>query len=323
MKKIYFILVMSLIFSCGGELQPKRYEIEGFAQGTTYKIVYYDTKESIRKAEIDSLLLIFDNSCSSYNTTSLISRLNRGETDTVDTYITDCERMAREIYEISEGAYDITCQPLINAYGFLRENKADTVNLDSILPLVGHDKLKIENGRLIKTDPRVAIDLNSIAQGYSVDLVSEYIAEKGLRNFLVEIGGEIYASGQKSDTAMWKVGVDKPIDGNMTAGNDLQMVLTLRDKGLNTSGNYRKFYESKGERINHIIDPRTGNSHSNDMLSATVIAPTTALADGLATMMMVIGSDRCKEFLMSRKDIEGYIIYHKGDTIQTFSTLKQ
>lgn len=323
MKNLYYILFISLIFGCSGEQQPKRYEIEGFAQGTTYKIVYYDTKESVSKAEIDSLLLIFDNSCSSYNTTSLISRLNRGETDTVDTYITDCERMAREIYEISEGAYDITCQPLINAYGFLREDKADTVNLDSILPLVGHDKIKIENGRLIKTDPRVAIDLNSIAQGYSVDLVSEYIAAKGLRNFLVEIGGEIYASGQKSDTAMWKVGIDKPIDGNMTAGNDLQMILTLRDKGLNTSGNYRKFYESKGERINHIIDPRTGNSHSNDMLSATVIAPTTALADGLATMMMVIGSDRCKEFLMSRKDIEGYIIYHKGDTIQTFSTLKQ
>lgn len=323
MKNFYSILFLSLVFSCGGEQQPQRHEIEGFAQGTTYKIVYYDTKESIRKAEIDSLLLIFDNSCSSYKTMSLISRLNRGETDTVDTYITDCERMAREIYEISEGAYDITCQPLINAYGFLREDKADTVNLDSILPLIGHDKIKIENGRLIKTDPRVAIDLNSIAQGYSVDLVSEYITAKGLKNFLVEIGGEIYASGQKSDTAMWKVGIDKPIDGNMTAGSDLQTTLTLRNKGLNTSGNYRKFYESKGERVNHIIDPRTGNSHSNDMLSATVIAPTTALADGLATMMMVIGSDKCKAFLMSRRDIEGYIIYHQNDSIKIFSTLNQ
>ncbi|MEG0500082.1 MAG: FAD:protein FMN transferase [Rikenellaceae bacterium] len=323
MKNPVAIFLITLLFGCGNEQKPSRYEIEGFAQGTTYKIVYYDTRESIRKTEIDSLLKAFDQSCSLYDTTSLISRLNRNETDTVDRYITECERIAREIYETSGGAYDITCQPLIRAYGFLRENKADSINLDSILPLIGHSKIKIENGRLIKADPRIAIDLNSIAQGYSVDLVSEYISNRGLKNFLVEIGGEIYCSGQKNDTALWKVGIDKPIDGNMTAGSDLQTTLTLRDKGLNTSGNYRKFYAEKGHRVNHIIDPRTGNSDSNDMLSATVIAPTTVLADGLATMLMVIGSDKCKEFLLSRKDVEGYIIYHHNDTIQTFSTLKQ
>lgn len=323
MKKLLFILCGFLFLSCNATKEPQRFEMTGFAQGTTYKVIYYDLQETFQKSEIDSLLRAFDKSCSLYDTTSLLSRLNRNETDSVDRYITDCERIARELYEISEGAYDITCAPLIRAYGFLRENKADSIQLDSILPLVGHNKIRIENGKLIKADPRIMIDLNSIAQGYSVDLVSQYMSAKGCENFLVEIGGEIYCRGQKSDTAMWKIGIDKPIDGNMTAGSDLQTTIKLKNKGLNTSGNYRKFYEEGGKRVNHIIDPRTGNSGSNDMLSATVIAPTTALADALATMMMVIGSDKCIEFLQGKKEIEAYLIYHKNDSIKTYSTLTE
>lgn len=311
-----------LLLSCGAEKGLQRFEITGFAQGTTYKVIYYELHEMVQKSEIDSLLRLFDKSCSLYDTTSLLSRLNRNETDSVDRYIADCERIARELYETSEGAYDITCAPLVRAYGFLRENKADHINLDSILPLVGHSKLKIENGRLVKTDPRISMDLNSIAQGYSVDLVSDYIRAKGCENFLVEIGGEVYCRGQKSDTAMWKIGIDKPIDGNMTAGSNLETTIRLKNKGLNTSGNYRKFYEEGGKRVNHIIDPRTGDSGSNDMLSATVIAPTTALADALATMMMVIGSEQSIEYLKKNRDeIEGYLIYHKNDSIKTYSTL--
>lgn len=319
MKKILLILSVIALLSC--KSADKRHEIVGFAQGTTYKIIYYNDSETVKQEEIDSLLKEFDKSCSLFDSTSLICRLNRGETDSVDRYITDCEKIAREIYELSDGAYDITCEPLSRAYGFLREQKTDSVNLDSLLQLVGHDKLKIENGKLIKAKPGMSINLNSIAQGYSVDLVSDYLREKGMRNYLVEIGGEIYCSGVKNDTAVWKIGIDKPIDGNMTAGSDLQIIISLTDKGLNTSGNYRKFFMEGTKRINHILDPRTGDSGSNDMLSATVIAKSAVLSDGFATMMMVIGSEKCKEFLNSRDDIQGYIIYHEGDSIKTFSTL--
>lgn len=320
MRKIILVTALIWIFGCNREV--KRYTIEGFAQGSTYKVVYYDTKESIKKWNIDEMLKEFDKSCSLFDSTSLISRLNRGDVDTVDTYIIDCERIARVLYEISEGAYDITSQPLSLAYGFLREAKSESVNLDSIMPLIGHNKIKIENNKLIKADPRMAINLNSIAQGYSVDLVSQYIASKGIENYLVEIGGEIYCSGLKAGGAKWVIGIDKPIDGNMTPGNNLETKIELSNKGLNTSGNYRKFYEKDGKRFNHILDPRTGESDSTDMLSATVIAHSAALSDGLATMMIVIGSKKCKELLLSRSDISGYIVYHENDSIKTFSTIK-
>lgn len=319
MKKFLLILSLIAILSC--DRAQQRYEILGFAQGSTYKVIYINDSQSVNQSEIDNLLNEFNKSCSVFDSTSLISRLNRGETDSVDRYISDCEKIAREIYELSEGAYDITSEPLSRAYGFLRAQKTDTVNLDSLLLIVGHDKIRIENGKMIKSDPRVSINLNSIAQGYSVDLVSDYLRNKGLVNYLVEIGGEIYCSGMKSDTSQWKVGVDKPIDGNMTAGSDLQIIIPLKDKGLNTSGNYRKFFMEGGKRVNHIVDPRTGNSTASDMLSATVIANSAVWSDGFATMMMVIGSEKCKEFLTNRKDIQGYIIYHEGDSIRTFSTL--
>lgn len=318
------IILLALLFvSCtSGGL--KRYEITGFAQGTTYKIVYYDNRESVKKAEIDGLLSAFDKSCSLYDSTSLISRINRNETDTVDTYISDCEKVARHIYKISNGAYDITSEPLSEAYGFLRKNAIDSVNVDSILQFVGHDKIRIENGKIIKADSRMAINLNSIAQGYSVDLVAKYIADKGLTNYLVEIGGEVYCKGVKDDQSLWKVGIDKPMDGNMEAGKDLQLIVELTNKGLNTSGNYRKFYKKEsGERVNHILDPRTGLSTNNDMLSATIIADNTTIADGYATMLIVIGSEKSIEFLNNNSDIEGYIIYHENDSIKTYSTIKE
>lgn len=320
----HIIFLVTLIFVGCINSSPKRYEIAGFAQGTTYKIVYYDNRESISKIEIDSLLSAFEKSCSIFDSTSLISRINRNETDTVDTYISDCEKVARHIYKVSNGAYDITSEPLSEAYGFLRQNAIDSVNVDSILQFVGHDKMKIENGRIIKNDNRLAINLNSIAQGYSVDLVAKYIANKGVVNYLVEIGGEVYCKGVRGDKSLWKVGIDKPIDGNMEAGKELQLVVELTDRGLNTSGNYRKFYKNNnGERINHILDPRTGLSTNNDMLSATIIADNTTIADGYATMLIVLGSEKSIIFLNNNKDIEGYIIYHQNDSIKTYSTIKE
>ncbi len=316
------LIIMAAVFIVSCSPKIVRHEITGYAQGTTYKIIYYSGVESVKKDGIDSLFNAFNLSCSLYDENSLLSRINRGETDSVDIHIIKCEAIAREIYEISEGAYDITSHPLSRAYGFLKEKRDKNLNLDSILQYVGHDKIAIKDGKLIRKNKGVTLNLNSVAQGYSVDLVAEYMKKRGVNNFLIELGGEIYCSGTKENGELWRVGIDKPTDGNIKPGEDLALVITLTNKGINTSGNYRNFYEDGGKRYNHIIDSRTGLSSVNDMVSATVVAESAALSDVLATMLMLLGSEKSKEFLSSRKDIEGYIIYMNNDKIETFSTLK-
>lgn len=320
-NKLLLFFLFPVIFSCSSV--NKRYEISGFAQGTTYKVIYYDTKERVTKFDVDEILNDFNKSCSLFDTTSLITKLNKGLTDSVDIHIIECEKLARHIYELSEGAYDITSHPLSEAYGFLKKEAIESINIDSILKFVGHDKLRIIDGKMIKDDGRIAINLNSIAQGYSVDLVSKYIMSNGINNYLVEIGGEVYCSGIKGDGSLWKVGIDKPIDGNVISGENLQIVVSLSNKGLNTSGNYRNFYIRKdGKRVNHILDPRSGESKSSDVLSATIIADNTAIADGYSTMMIVLGAEKSIEFLNHNSEIEGYIIYKENDIVKTYSTLK-
>ncbi len=314
-------LMVILNVSCSGEI--RRYQIDGYAQGTTYKVIYYATKEVVSKGEIDSIFAEFNSSCSLYDTNSLISKINRGETDSVDIHIAKCEEVARQLYEASDGAFDITVYPLSRAYGFLKDKKKDSINLDSIMPLIGHDKIRIEDGRIVRAVEGVNINLNSLAQGYSVDLVSNFLIKKSLSSFLVELGGEIYCRGKKPDGELWRVGVDSPNDGNIAPGEDLALIVTLTDKAINTSGNYRNFYKEGDTRFNHIIDPRTGKSSVNDMLSATVVAKSGMLSDGIATMLMVLGSDKSIEFLSKRDDIEGYIIYQKNGEIKNFSTLKK
>ena len=322
MNKLIVAIIGIFIFaSCTPKV--KRYEFSGFTQGSTYKVVYYSTEASIKQYEINDLLSEFSKSCSLFDSTSLLTKINNNITDSADCHIIACEKLARHIYEVSEGAYDITSAPLSEAYGFLRKKEINSVNVDSILAFVGHDKLSIVDGKVIKKDSRIAMNLNSIAQGYSVDLVSKFIASKGINNYLVEIGGEVYCSGTKDGGKLWRIGIDKPIDGNMIQGVALDTVLTLKDKGLNTSGNYRKFHiKDDGKRVNHILDPRTGLSSSNDMLSATVVADNTAIADGYATMLMVLGSEKSIKFLEESKDITGYIIYNKNNKIEIFSTIK-
>ncbi len=318
MARLVISILMIVLCGCA----PVRYEIAGAAQGTTYSIIYYANDSVVSGREIDSLFGEFNSSCSLYDDNSLISKLNRNESDSVDVHITKCESLARWLNEVSDGAFDITTYPLSKAYGFLRDEPNATIDIDSLLEIVGHNKIKIIDGKLVKSDPRIAINLNSVAQGYSVDLVADFIRSKGVDNFLVELGGELYCSGTKPKGELWRVGVDKPIDGNVIAGESLATVITVTNRGINTSGNYRNFYTKGDKRINHIIDPRTGESSVNDMLSATVVAQSAALSDGIATMLMLLGSDKSKEFLLSRDDIEGYIIYSKADSLETFSTLK-
>lgn len=326
MNRILFTLLVSLsavLSSCNSNSNAaKRFEIDGLAEGTTYHIVYMDKEERILKTEIDSILEKFERSCSLYDSTSLISRINSNQTDTTDRYIKDCVNLALKLSRQSKGMYDITVAPLAKVYGFGAQlEPTPNPNIDSILQFVGYEKINLAGNIITKSDPRVTIDLNSIAKGYSVDLVAEYIRKQGVKDYLVEIGGEIYCTELCGDKP-WRVGIDKPIEGNMIPGEELQTIIEIGKIGLATSGNYRKFYTAKdGTNIHHTINPKTGLCTTNNLLSASVLAPTTAEADGYATLFMAVGLEESKKILSKNPNLYGYLIYSNSNgTLSDYTT---
>lgn len=317
MKKIVLILTMALLFACGKE--PQKRVLDGFALGTTYHIVYYSDKE-ITQYSIDSLLNEFENSCSVYRENALISRINTNKTDSADANITECIRVAGIVNAASEGAYDITIKPLVEAYGFYGNYGHGVVNKDSLREMVGFDKIQVSNGRIIKADPRVQIDLNSLAKGYSVDLVGRWIAAHGISDFLVEIGGEIYCGGDNLGKG-WRVGIDKPVDGNFTPGAEMSMILTLENRALATSGNYRRNYIDKdGKKVNHTFDPLRMESVVNNMASVTILAPTVVEADAYATAIMAMGFECGRAMIEANKTLEALFIYYESDSLRSYET---
>lgn len=290
--------------------------LDGFAQGTTYHIVVEGCDDaSLLKSQIDSILVDINSSMSLFDKSSRINALNANATDSLDSYIARCIEVAHKISVESDGNYDITIKPLVEARGFLASGAIENINVDSLLEFVGYNKIRIEDGRLIKDSPSVEIDLSSIAQGLSVDILGDYLASKGYANYLVELGGEIVCHGQRAEGTNWRVGIDRPVDNNNTPGAELQVRLSLAsDRGLATSGNYRKFYlDNNGNRVVHTMSPITGESVISSLLSATVIAPDATLADAYGTLFMVLGLDASKAFLEAHPELDAYLVYGTDD----------
>lgn len=301
-----------LLAGCqSGPQQRPQTVIDGFAQGGTYHIVLVgDSTSGGLKGQLDSLLWGVDNSMSLYNPTSRLSRINRGETDTLDRFIANCIRTADTISRESGGRYDITIKPLTSAYGFTGDRPVQQPNVDSLLQFIGYDKIRIDGFRLVKKHPSVQIDLNSIAQGATADYVARWLDSLGWKDYLVEVGGEIFARGHNAKGGPWRVGIDKPIEGNMLPGAQLQVRIGISNRGLATSGNYRKFYtDSLGRKIVHTFDARTGAPVISNLLSATVVARTAAQADAYGTLCMVMGLSESIRFLESRPDLEAYLVW--------------
>ncbi|MCC8035054.1 MAG: FAD:protein FMN transferase [Rikenellaceae bacterium] len=302
--------------SCGENIkpQPTYYTLDGFALGTTYHIVASLTDTTGFTAAIEETFDRASASMSVYDPNSLLNRLNRNETDSVDANIAACIEIADYVSRLSGGVYDITVKPLTEAWGFTGKDPRARPNLDSLLRYVGYQKIRIENGRLIKDDPAIQIELNSVAKGYIVDMIAGVIAAAGSENFLVEVGGEVFCRGVNRRGNHWVVGIDSPIDGNMIPGLELQTTVSLTGKGLATSGNYRRFYtDAHGNRVVHTINALTGESRPTDILSATVIAQSSALADALGTMLMAVGLEKAIEFLSLHDEILGYLIFDGRD----------
>ena len=252
-------------------------------------------------------------SMSIFDETSLLSRLNRNETDSVDRHIVRNLALAERVSGLSGGRYDVTVKPLVEAWGFAGRQAERHPDVDSILAFVGREKVRVEEGRLVKADPRVQLDFNSIAKGYTVDLLARLVESFGARNYIVDIGGEVRCKGVNRQGGPWRIGIETPFDGNMSDGEYVQKRIRLTDGGLATSGNYRRFYlDADGNKVAHTIDPRTGRSAVSRLLSVTVAAPTCAEADALGTMFLAMGADDALKAVRTMPDVKAYFILADG-----------
>ncbi len=315
---IYIIAIISILSaSCSRNAEYIKYS--GPTQGTMFNITYHSDVNY--NNEIDSLLKAFCRSLSNYDSTSLISRINRNETDSLDALTEEFFRVSKEVWENTDGIFDITVAPIVNAWGFgwVRHEKhiPDKVEIDGLLQHVGMDKVEIAGSRIVKHDPETQIITNAIAQGMSVDYVSDFLKSKGIKNFLVEIGGEIYCSGKNDNRENWKIGVDKPIEGSGYQYRENQIKIHMSDMAVNTSGNYRKFVEEGGKKFGHSINPTTGYPAENEMISATVVYPDCIRADAYATAFMVMGSEKAMKIVESINGMEAYFIIHDGNETKT------
>ena len=290
------------------EKQPPFRTNEGMVFGTVYKITYQSHEDL--HADIKKALQEVDNALSPYNPNSIITRINHNVDTTLNTYFTDVFEVAQQVSNETEGAFDITVAPLVNAWGFGFKNSISVTPaiIDSLKQFIGHHKVKIENGRIIKEDERLMLDCSSIAKGYGVDQVAKTLKDKGVQNYMVDIGGEVFVKGKNPKMKNWRIGINKPIEDSLSVNQELQTILEITDAAMATSGNYRKFYYKDGKRYAHTIDPRLGYPIQHSILSATVIAKDCTTADAYATAFMVMGLEKAKEYCEKHPELNAYFI---------------
>lgn len=401
MKNIFaFLAILAITVSCGGN--EDYYNIEGYAQGGTYRITLRSDLKKCKELQegVERILADIDNSISGYNPSSALSMFNgnfngnnegpchasdsgvagseapgNGMSDSVmsdseapgrNPILTDIFALSERIYRECGGYFDVSSGALFDAWGFgFKEGTfPDMADIDSIMDFTGMDKIIFRDGRLVKTDPRVTLNFNAIAQGYTCDIIAGYLAGEGITDMLINVGGEIFCRGVNPSGKEWTIGIDAPIDGNMVAGEKLQTVIEIpvseNGTGVVTSGNYRKFYIKDGKKYSHTVNPKTGLPVEHNLLSATVISDNasaeailaladgpgitdgtevtdstgmadgtgkatdagigkcTALADALATYMMVVGVEESIAYVQNHPGIEAVLIYEEDGAIKTW-----
>lgn len=287
---------------------------EGFIFGTIYHITYHS--DTNLKKEIEAELKKVDQSLSPFNKTSIISQVNRNEDPITDNMFREVFTLAENISQETEGAFDITVAPLVNEWGFgFKKGTTPTSQVvDSLRNIVGYQKVTLtDNGKIKKQDPRIMLDCSAIAKGYGCDVVARLLRNKGVSNFMIEIGGEIVTYGNSEKRVPWRIGVNKPTDDSLSTSQELQTVLNVTDMAMATSGNYRNFYYKNGKKYAHTIDPKTGYPVQHNILSATVLAKNCATADAYATSFMVLGLEGAQKILQQHPELMAYLIYADKD----------
>ena len=294
---------------------------KGMIFGTVYHVTYQNS-DNLNDQIVTELNKV-DSSLSMFNKQSVITKVNDNQDIEVDLMFGDVFTLARTVSADTDGAFDITVAPLVNAwgFGFKSGNMPSRHTIDSLRTFVGYKRVELHDSRIVKADPRVMLDCSAIAKGYGCDVVAELLRRKGIDNFMVEIGGEVVTSGISEKRVPWKIGVTKPSDDSLSVNNELQTVLNITDKAMATSGNYRNFYYKNGKKYAHTIDPATGYPVQHSLLSATVISDRCAKADAYATAFMVMGLEKAKKVLDRHRDLMAYLIYsdHKGEYKVWFS----
>jgi FAD:protein FMN transferase len=305
------LLLLSGILMSGCS-QPDKYIFnQGQIYGTVYHFIYESPGAKDLKKEIDAelqrLTLIF----STFNPESQISKVNRNLAVDLDSLFVNCFNCSMKVSELSGGAFDITVAPLVNAWGFGFTNRKKITKplIDSLLLITGYQKVRLEDGKVIKQDPGIMLDMSAISKGYTCDIIGRFLARRGCSNYMVEIGGEVVARGVNQRGVTWNIGISKPDETSYYAREDLQAVVRLPGKAMATSGNYRNFYIEDGKKYAHEIDPHTGYPAEQNLLSTTVMADNCMTADAWATAFMVLGLEKSVETLKKLPGIEVYFIY--------------
>lgn len=310
--KIIFLifLVVATVMIIANE--PPYRNNRGYIFGTYYNITY-KSKEDLQK-QIEETLRKVDHSLSPFNKNSIITAINENRDVELDTLFLDVYTLAHDIAEKTDGAFDITVAPLVNAwgFGFKKGMQADSLTIDSLRQYVGYKTLSIHNNRLIKQHQQTMLDCSAIAKGYGCDCVAEMLQSKGVEHFMVEIGGEVVTKGKNDKARHWSIGINKPAEDASGTNNELQEILNISGRSIATSGNYRNYRYENGQKLAHTIDPRTGIPVQHSLLSATVIADDCATADAFATAFMVTGLETALE-LCNKNNIDAYFIYSDAD----------
>lgn len=295
--------------------------IQGFAEGTSYRIIYKGDRDF--KEEIQSLLSSFERSLSVYDKNSIISRINRNDDIEVDDYFKTVFTRAKQISAHTQGLFDISAEPLFRVWGFSSEGKIvpDAKQIEELRKQIGMDNIWLEGNKIVKKHPDTIINVNAIAKGYSADIVASLLEEKGCSDYLIEIGGEIRLRGGSPEGEEWRIGIDRPLEGNLLPGQEgLQAVLQITDKGIATSGNYRQFYIENGQKITHTINPVTGYPAKHNLLSTTVIANDALTADAYATAFMVGGMEKAAEWIDENPELDAIFICDEEGEYKTYYT---
>lgn len=306
--------------SCGK--QPQKMVLQGLAQGSYYAVTYFDDEGRNFQREIDSVFHAVDVSVNLWVDSSVISKVNRNEEVMLDKIFIDNFNIAQEAAQMSDGYFDPTISPIVAAWGF-NNKTGDSITpslIDSLKQLVDYRKVKVENGKIIKENPAMQLDFNAVAQGYTSDMIANFLESRGIKNYLVDTGGEIMAHGSKPNGQPWIVGIEKPAE-SWDAEQVVQARIALRDKGLVTSGSTRKYVERNGKRYSHCIDPKTGYPVEHNVLSVTVLADNSVWADALASICMVMGLEKSLPLIQSLDGVEAYYIFENDENeLETFAT---
>ena len=323
-KALFFLFLLVgtivILYRHQGEIKASYLISEGRIFGTSYKVVYQHTHPLDR--EIASELEKVDNSLSLFNPQSTLSHINSGETSCVDSLFREVFVLSQTIAATTNGAFDPTVAPAVNAWGFGPNRKSELTQsvIDSLSELIDYKKVQlVGDSAIYRADNRMSIDYGAVAKGFGVDCIAQLLINKGVNNFMVEIGGEVIVNGVNDKGASWRIGIQNPTSED----SSIKKVINLNNAAMATSGNYRNYYVTEqGVKVAHTIDPRTATPVSHSLLSATVIAPTCAVADAYATAFMVMGIDSAKTLLQAHPELSVYFIYDDNGTLSTYSTIK-